>query len=115
MRLLILSFFAALLGYSLLFDRGEVQPTDDLQESSASSVRFTPIDKDTPMIESISFPSFKLSTLPTIEFKFNKQLEEKPLTIEFFDAINKTSNYTFNSFPYKSLDKQTIVLEFNKY
>ncbi|MCI6523992.1 MAG: hypothetical protein SO287_10485 [Parabacteroides sp.] len=47
MRLLILSFFAALLGYSLLFDRGEVQPTDDLQESSASSVRFTPIDKDT--------------------------------------------------------------------
>ena len=80
-----------------------------------SDISITPIDKDTPMIESISFPSFKLSTLPTIEFKFNKQLEEKPLTIEFFDAINKTSNYTFNSFPYKSLDKQTIVLEFNKY
>ena len=43
MRLLILSFFAALLGYSLLFERREVKPTDDLQESSAASVRFTPI------------------------------------------------------------------------
>ena len=29
MRLLILSFFAALLGYSLLFERREVKPTDD--------------------------------------------------------------------------------------
>ena len=48
MRLLILSFFAALLGYSLLFDRGEVQPTDDLQ-SHLPLCEIHSIDKVQPL------------------------------------------------------------------
>ena len=47
MRLLILSFFAVLLGYSLLFDqREETKPKVDSQEVTTSSNVMAPHDSD---------------------------------------------------------------------
>lgn len=60
MRLLILSFFAALLGYSLLFDRQEGKLTGDLQKPSASSVLFAPNDMDSVTYSSMNW----LSVMP---------------------------------------------------
>ena len=76
MRLLILSFFAALLGYSLLFDRQEVKQTGDLQEPSASSVLFAPNNMDSITYSSMNWlsvmPNFPVSCTKKQVFVFLK-------------------------------------------
>ncbi|MGM9797326.1 MAG: hypothetical protein ACI3ZY_07100 [Parabacteroides sp.] len=69
MRLLILSFFAALLGYSLLFDSQEVKQTGDLQKPSASSVLFAPNDMDSITYSSMNW----LSVMPNFPVPCTKE------------------------------------------
>lgn len=57
MRLLILSFFAALLGYSLLFDKREAKPENDLLEPSSSSVIIAPNNMDSITYSSMNWLS----------------------------------------------------------
>ena len=68
MRLLILSFFAVLLGYSLLFDqREETKPKVDLQEVTTSSNVMAPHDSDSIAYSYINWLSITPSFLPLCE------------------------------------------------